>query len=112
MSPTRSARQRLADVLLAIEAIGEHRDRGPLDDPLVFDAVRMRLVEIGEAVGTLPDDVLRNEPSIPWKEVAGMRHELAHPYFDTAGGIIEATIDDDLPVLAAAVERLLASTVE
>ena len=41
-----------------------------------------------------------------------MRHKLAHHCFDTADGIIEATVDDDLPVLAAAVERLIASLVE
>jgi uncharacterized protein with HEPN domain len=112
MSSARGARQRLVDVLLAIEAIAAHRSRGPLDDPLVFDAVRMRLGEIGEAVGSVPNDVLRTEPSIPWKEVVGMRHKLAHHYFDTAGGIIEATVEDDLPVIAAAVERLIASLVE
>jgi uncharacterized protein with HEPN domain len=105
-------RQRLEDVLRAVEAIAEHRARGPLDDPLVFDAVRMRLVEIGEAIGSVPHHVLRREASIPWKEVVGMRHKLAHHYYDTAGGIIEATVEDDLPVLAAAVERLLASAEE
>ena len=42
--------QRLEDVLAAIEAIGDHLGRGALDDGLVFDAVRVRLIEIGEAV--------------------------------------------------------------
>jgi uncharacterized protein with HEPN domain len=103
----RGVRQRLEDVQRAIDAIAEHRTRGPLDDPLVFDAVRMRLVEIGEAIGSIPHDVLASEPSIPWKEVVGMRHKLANHCFDTAGGIIDATVEDDLPVLEAAVERLL-----
>jgi uncharacterized protein with HEPN domain len=49
---------RLADVREAIAAIRTHVSRGELDDMLVFDAVRMRLVEIGEAVGALPDEVL------------------------------------------------------
>ena len=39
----------LADILDAIEAIGSYLKRGPLDDGLVFDAVRLRLIEIGEA---------------------------------------------------------------
>jgi uncharacterized protein with HEPN domain len=34
----------------AIEAIRSHLDRGDLNDGLVYDAVRVRLIEIGEAV--------------------------------------------------------------
>ncbi len=47
---SRRDRQRLEDILAAVAAIGEHLDRGGLDDGLVFDAVRVRLIEIGEAV--------------------------------------------------------------
>lgn len=31
--------------------------RGDLSDGLIFDAVRIRLLEIGEAVKALPDDL-------------------------------------------------------
>jgi hypothetical protein len=43
-------RQRLADIQAAIDAIRSHLQRGDLSDGLVFDAVRIRLLEIGEAV--------------------------------------------------------------
>lgn len=36
------------------DAIGSHMKRGTLSDGLVFDAVRIRLLEIGEAVKALP----------------------------------------------------------
>jgi uncharacterized protein with HEPN domain len=49
-------------VLEAVEAIRSHVGRGLLDDPLIFDAVRMRLVEIGAAVGAIPDELLATEP--------------------------------------------------
>jgi uncharacterized protein with HEPN domain len=39
--------------------------RGGLSDGLVFDAVRIRLLEIGEAVKALPEDLLSTQPSIP-----------------------------------------------
>lgn len=41
--------QRLADIQAAIDAIHSHLQRGDLTDGLVFDAVRIRLLEIGEA---------------------------------------------------------------
>jgi uncharacterized protein with HEPN domain len=43
-------RQRLSDIQAAIDAIRSHLKRGTLADGLVFDAVRIRLLEIGEAV--------------------------------------------------------------
>jgi uncharacterized protein with HEPN domain len=105
----RSDRQRLEDVLAAAEAIDAHRARGSLDDGLVFDAVRVRLIEIGEAVKDIDAVLLRAEPGIPWSDVAGMRDHLTHRYFDTAHAIVAATLDHDLPPLVAAVRRLLAS---
>jgi uncharacterized protein with HEPN domain len=54
---SRFDRQRLEDVLSAIDAIRAHLQRGDLSDGLVFDAIRVRLIEIGEAVKALPTDV-------------------------------------------------------
>jgi uncharacterized protein with HEPN domain len=102
-------RQRLADIQAAIDAIRSHLQRGDLTDGLIFDAVRIRLLEIGEAVKALPADLLDTQPDIPWRQVAGMRDHLAHRYFDTAHAILKATVDDDLPELERAVHQLTAA---
>jgi uncharacterized protein with HEPN domain len=106
---SRSDRQWLVDIVEAIAAIGSHLQRGTLDDGLVFDAVRLRLIEIGEAVKRINNAILDSEPEVPWQDVAGMRDRLAHHYFDTSHAIVRATIDHDLPVLLAGVERVLRS---
>jgi uncharacterized protein with HEPN domain len=98
--------QRLADIVSAITVIRSHLERGDLSDGLVFDAVRIRLLEIGEAVKALPPELLSSEPGIPWKQVAAMRNHLAHRYFDTSHAVLRATVDHDLPELERAVERL------
>lgn len=103
----RDDRQRLDDILIAIEAIRAHLKRGSLGDGLVFDAVRVRLIEIGEAVKAMSQETLANEPGIPWAEVSGMRDKLAHHYFDTSHAIVSATVEQDLPELEAAAHRLL-----
>jgi uncharacterized protein with HEPN domain len=100
-------RQRLADIQAAIDAIRAHLQRGDLSDGLVFDAVRIRLLEIGEAVKALPAELLASQPSIPWRQIAGMRDHLAHRYFDTAHAVLQATVDDDLPELERAVAALV-----
>jgi hypothetical protein len=58
-------RQRLADIQAAIDAIRSHLQRGELSVGLIFDAVRIRLLEIGEAVKALPDDLLDTQPVHP-----------------------------------------------
>jgi uncharacterized protein with HEPN domain len=99
-------RQRLADIQAAIDAIRSHLQRGDLSDGLVFDAVRIRLLEIGEAVKALPAEMLGSQPDIPWTQIARMRDHLAHRYFDTDHTVLQATVDNDLPELERAVQAL------
>jgi uncharacterized protein with HEPN domain len=73
-------RQHLDDITAAIDAIHHHLERGDLSDGLVFDAVRIRLLERGEAVKALSDELLDTEPGIPWGQIARMRDHLAHRY--------------------------------
>lgn len=96
----------LTDIVDAIDAIRSYQERGDLNDGLIFDGVRMRLIEIGEAVKRISRATLATEPDIPWEDIAGMRDLVAHRYFDTSHAIVRATIDNDLPGLEVAVQRL------
>jgi uncharacterized protein with HEPN domain len=96
---TDRVQQRLADITEAIAAIASHLERGDLTDGLIFDAVRIRLLEMGEAVKALPPEVTAAEPEIPWTQTARMRDHLAHRYFDTNHAIVSATVEHDLPEL-------------
>lgn len=68
---------RLDDIAVAIDAIRAHVQRAPLSDTLVSDAVRVRLLEIGEAVKALSRELTRSEPGISWRQIARMRARLA-----------------------------------
>jgi uncharacterized protein with HEPN domain len=104
--------QRLKDIQAAIDAIRSHLQRGDLTDGLIFDAIRIRLLEIGEAVKALPDELLATQPSIPWRQIARMRDHLTHRYFDTAHAILQATVDEDLPALEHALQAMTQSLEE
>ena len=91
--------ERLGDILDAIDAIQHHLERGDLSDGLAYDAVQMRLIEIGEAVKDLDDAILATERQIPCQSVAGMRDRLTHHYFDTSHAILESTVHDEIPLL-------------
>lgn len=103
---TRHDASRLADTIEAIDAIRDHLTKGDLGDGLVYDAVRVRLIEIGEPVKAITPEVLETEPAIPWKAIARMRDQLPHRYFDTDHAIVQDVVDNELGPLLAAVQSL------
>lgn len=98
--------ERLEDIVEAITAIRSHVGRGDLSDGLVFDAVRVRLIEIGEAIKALPTELLQTEPQTAWTDIARMRDRLAHRYFDTEHSYVTHAVNHDLGSLEEAVRRL------
>ena len=102
---SRAPADRLRDIEESIAAIRRF-ERSGRDDPMVFDAVRMRLLEIGEAAGGIPAEVRATEPDIPWREIIGMRNWMAHRYFDTVHAYVWGTVDHDLEPLVQAVQRM------
>lgn len=98
---------RLGDILEAVDAIKDYLARGDLHDGMVYDAVRVRLIEIGEAVKGIDPDLLDGAPGVPWKEIARMRDHLAHRYFDTDHAIVQDVVEHDLGPLAEAVRSVI-----
>ncbi len=62
---TRRDEERLDDIDVAIAAIESHLQPGDISDGLIFDAVRVRLIEIGEAVKRITPELLETEPEVP-----------------------------------------------
>lgn len=101
---------RLRDIVEAIDAIRAHLTRGDLHDGLVYDAVRVRLIEVGEAVKDIDPELLEGAPGVPWREIARMRDHLAHRYFDTDHAIVQDVVDNDVGPLLEAVQSLIERT--
>ncbi|MCL4446081.1 MAG: DUF86 domain-containing protein [Actinobacteria bacterium] len=60
----------------------------------------MPLTEIiGEAATHLSDSFKSTHPTIPWRDIAGFRVQIAHLYWDTEWSTVEQTIAEDLPLL-------------
>ncbi|MHB1784684.1 MAG: HepT-like ribonuclease domain-containing protein [Acidimicrobiales bacterium] len=89
----------------AIDAISSYLAEGSLDEGVVYDACRARLIEIGEAVKHLDPKVIDQEQDIPWRAIARMRDQLTHHYFDTDHAIVAEAVAERLPALRTAIER-------
>ena len=73
---------------------------------LVQDAVVRNLQTIAESTQRLTGTLRATEPEIPWRAIAGFRNVLVHDYFGIDVEAVWSVVEQDLPSLAAAVERM------
>ena len=110
--PPRTWRQRVEDIIDAVERILDLTVAADLDafsaNPMLHDAVLYNFVVIGEAASHVPPDVQARHPTVPWRDIRGMRNFVAHVYHGVNDEIVWDTITDDLPPLVSKLRRVLA----
>ena len=106
----------LEDILTAIEKVEERtKEINTIDDFLcsssgmvLLDATCMLLIAIGESLKNLDKTtngvLLPTYPSIPWKNVKGLRDIIAHHYFDVDASQILWIIKNELSPLKKAIQ--------
>ena len=78
------------------------------EDDMRVEACVFNLMQIGELAKTsLSDDIKKQLPSIPWKQIYGMRNRIVHGYDGIKLKIVWDTITDDLPKLQKELESIL-----
>ncbi len=74
---------------------------------LVFDAVLMNVVVIGEAVGRLSDPFKDEHDNIEWAKIKGLRNIIAHDYFGIDIEEIWQIIDGTIPEFLVQIDVVL-----
>ena len=78
-------------------------------DARTQDAVIMKLLVIGELSARLLDehaDFVSRYPSVPWRQMKGMRNRMAHGYFERDLNVVWDTVAQALPQLRAELDRI------
>jgi len=108
----RNLRNRLQDILDAIAQIEVEQAKGRA----AFDASQLiqvwmvhHLMIIGEAVRAIDPAMRQKYPSIPWRQIAGMRNILVHDYFRINQEIVWETVEKHVPPLKEELEKILLS---
>ena len=84
------------------------RKRGELETDRMLVLSLVKDIEIvGEAANQVSDAARAQFAEIPWQDIVAMRHRLVHAYFDINLDILWRTVQQDLPELADAIERIL-----
>lgn len=84
------------------------KQRGDLAADHVLELALTRLLEIvGEAANRVSPETQQRYAHIPWRQIAGLRHRLAHGYDAVDLDILWDIIELDLPPLIAALESIV-----
>lgn len=106
----RDERERLVDILEAIEKIEKYAARGK-DEFEREELVQMWIVHhlqiIGEAASRLSGDFKEAHPDVAWKQIIGMRNILVHGYFEIDLELVWAVVEDHLPELKRRMSDIL-----
>lgn len=73
---------------------------------LVQDAVIRNLQTLTESSQRLSDGIKATESQVPWRELAGFRNVIVHGYLGIDLVAVWLVVEQDLPPLAAALERM------
>lgn len=78
-----------------------------LENQQLQDAVVRRLEIIGEAARRTSVEMKDRHPSLPWREMIGMRNLLIHEYDFVDAEILWQTLSDDLQPLIQAISGII-----
>jgi uncharacterized protein with HEPN domain len=65
------------------------------------------LINIGELVKNLDDDIRTQQKTIPWREISGMRDIAAHKYQTLKMERVWNTVKKDIPEFKKNLEKIL-----
>jgi uncharacterized protein with HEPN domain len=101
----------LKDILTAMEAIEKFVEGMGFEDfkrdDRTSSAVIRKFEIIGEATKNVSDAIKQKYPTVPWKEMAGMRDRLIHFYFGIKYDLIWQTIKDIIPQVKPLIRKIL-----
>ena len=111
----RSDRERLLDILEAIERIEKYARKGKskyLRDELIQNWMVNHITMIGESCRALSEEFQARHANVPWADIIAMRNLLVHHYFGIDEEAVWSVVERDIPVLKSNIQVILKDLTE
>ena len=79
-----------------------------LTDVAFQDACCMNVIQLGELVGRLSDELKARRSDVPWAAIRGLRNLFAHDYEAANEQMVWQTVTRDVPALRGVLLEILA----
>jgi uncharacterized protein with HEPN domain len=106
----RDDRERLQDILEAIELIEKYAAQGRAafeQNELIQVWFLQHLQIVGEASRALSAHLRESHPEVSWGKIIGMRNILVHHYFEIDLPVVWNSVELELPVLKRQVAAII-----
>ena len=77
-----------------------------IKNEMVAEACAFNFSQLGEISHKLDDEFQKNNPTIPWKAIYGMRNKIIHDYDGINLKVVWETITEDLPTLKEQLKQI------
>lgn len=102
----------IGEIDIGIEMLGQTSLQDFLLDEKLKRAVGMTVINIGELVKNITDEMRVMHPEVPWKAIAGMRDIAAHKYQTLRMEDVYNTVEQDFFSLKLQLEKILDEIIE
>ena len=99
----------ISEMNIGMQILGDMSEEEFLKDEIFKRALSMTVINVGELVKTVTEDMRTAHKEFPWKAVAGMRDVTAHRYQTLRIEDVYVTVHDEYPELLQMLQRILDS---
>ena len=97
----------ISEMNIGMQILGDMSEEEFLHDEILKRALSMTVINVGELVKTVTEDLRTAHKEFPWKAVAGMRDVTAHRYQTLRMEDVYVTVHDEYPELRQMLQRIL-----
>lgn len=90
-----------------LDVLKSYLEQGTMDDPVLFDAVCLRLGASIEVAAKLSEEARARAFGTTWKAIWSTRNRIAHAYEYIDPELIRSTVEGDLAAYEVALRGLL-----
>ena len=90
-----------------MQMLGDNSLAAFLQNEMLKRAIGMTVINIGELIKNVTDEMRARHPEVPWKQVAGFRDITAHKYQTLRMEDVYQVVVEDFPSLKEQLKKIL-----